>query len=98
MGNQASSSSKLTNTQLAYISAVQNTINNSISAAYNSTVISAKNVQGDVKIEDLNVNQFATSVAQTQFANTNDSSILQKVSASLDNQAESLVKGIGLGN
>jgi len=98
MGNKASSSSKMTNTQQAYVSAVQNTTNNSIAAAYNSTVISVRDVSGDVNLGNIDVNQVASATATAQFSNTNDSSILQKVSASLDNQAESLVKGIGLGN
>lgn len=98
MGNTASSTSKMTNTQQAYISAVQNTTNNSIAAAYNSTVLSFRNVSGDVNLEGINVNQVAKSTATAQFKNTNDANILQKVSASLENQASSLVKGIGLGN
>lgn len=98
MGNKASSSSRMTNTQQAYVSAVQNTTNNSIAAAYNSTVISVRDVSGDVNLGNIDVNEVASATATAQFSNTNDSTILQKVSASLDNQAESLVKGIGLGN
>lgn len=98
MGNTASSTAVVNNTQQAYISAVQNTSNKAVSSAINTGYITVQNTEGSVEISDVNVNQKASSMVSAQFANTNDASILQKVAASLDNTAQTAVSGIGVGN
>lgn len=98
MGNIASSDSRISNTQQAYVSAIQNISNTATANAVNSFRIRAGNVSGDVNISNIDVKQQATASVKAQFGNTNSSDILQKVATSLDNTSQSMVSGLGLGN
>lgn len=95
---QAYAKATTNNIQQAYVSAVQNTSNNTLNTAQNTGNISVYDTQGNVYIGDVNVDQAASAITFAQFSNTNDASVLQKVSASLSNTAGSMVSGLNLGN
>lgn len=97
MGN--AQASNYTSTVInSYAKVLQTNTSSAFASSANQVNINVSGGTGDVNISNIISKQTAENDVIASFKQTNDSTVLQKVSQELQQQAESLVKGLNLGN
>lgn len=82
----------------SYASVLQSTTSSALQNSINQVKIGVSGGSGDVNISNVKSKQAIESSLLASFKQTNDSSIVQKVSQELQQQASSLVSGLNFGN
>lgn len=92
-------SSNFSNTIIdTYTKVVQDTNSTALQSSLNQAKIEISGGQGDVNISNASIKQMVQNDMTASFESVNESSVLQKVSQSISQQASSMISGLNLGN